>query len=247
MNYATTLTYNILYLVSFFIFVYVERGCPFIYEMRLRMEHNITMVIVAVLLVAACTTTYTHQQHHCISQPANTIDIFLKRSSGRNYDRTRHVTHEQLQLLIKSAQAAPSSSNEQPWNFIICDRFTAPEAFNKVLQTLVPQNKNWAQDAAVLIVVVASLHSRKGTLNKWALYDTGAAAFSMALEATLLGLMAHQMGGFSAQQISQEFAISDTYLPIAIIAIGYAHEAHDSRQKRRKPYEENFFWNTWNK
>ena len=175
------------------------------------------------------------------------VDIFALRSSGYSYDSTRMVTKDQLELMVKAAQEAPSSYNEQPWNFIIADRVASPDAFNKVLNTLVAQNQEWAQHASALIVVVASLNSRKGEPNKWALYDTGAAALSMALQATLLGLSTHQMGGFRAAQLREEFAIFDDYMPISVMAVGYAAPSQEPRPKNRKALDTNFFWGTWNK
>lgn len=206
-----------------------------------------SIVLCSIFFIITCSVLYGYRQCCTIAQLTDQVDVFSQRHSGRNYDSTRRVTSEQLNSLIKAAQAAPSSYNEQPWNFIICDRFTSPESFDKTLHTLVPQNQKWAQEAPVLIIVVASLHSRKGNVNKWALYDTGAAAFSMALQATILGLMAHQMGGFNATQISEFFAIPEGYMPLSVMAVGYAKNEAAAIPKHRKEIDENFFWGTWKK
>ncbi len=43
----------------------------------------------------------------------------------------------------------------------------------------------------------------------------------MALQATALGLSLHMMGGFSAANARETFAIPDRWEPIAAISIGY--------------------------
>ena len=60
-----------------------------------------------------------------------------------------------------------------------------------------------------------------GRPNRWSAYDTGAAVMSLSAQATSLGLMVHQMGGFDADRIRAEFAIPDTFDCLAMITVGY--------------------------
>ncbi len=174
-------------------------------------------------------------------------DLLQKRHSGYEYDSARSVTSDQIQAIIRAGQLAPSSYNDQPWCFIVCDRTTNPAAYNKALATLVASNQEWAKDAPLLIVSVASTNSRKGAFNRWAQYDAGAAAFSMMLQATSLGLMAHQMGGFDEDKLRKAFGISKDYVPMAVMAVGYeAADAPAMSEKARKPISENFFMGSWN-
>ena len=77
----------------------------------------------------------------------------------------------------------------------------------------------------------------------------GAAAVSMALQATSMGLMAHQMGGFDEDVIRKEFNIPLQYIPMSIMAIGYesAAEAAKVPEKVRQPLNTNFFIGSWGK
>ena len=62
---------------------------------------------------------------------------------------------------------------------------------------------------------------RNGTPNRVALYDLGAAASYMTLQASALGLAAHQMAGFDADKARRALRIPEDYVMGAAIALGY--------------------------
>jgi|ERR1700733_8351846 len=172
--------------------------------------------------------------------------LLAKRFSGYAYDANKLVTDEQLHTIMQAGQRAPSSYNEQPWRFIICKKDTHAQAYNKVLNALVEFNQKWAQNAPVLIVIIADTKSAHMPVNTWAAYDTGAAAFSMVLAAAELGLMTHQMGGFNPEMIRAAFNISSDYMPIAVMALGWPDATRQEKPKNeRRPLEKNFFMGTW--
>ena len=60
----------------------------------------------------------------------------------------------------------------------------------------------------VLILSVARLNFEdEATPNRHALHDTGMAALSLTLQATALGLIAHQMAGFDVDRARVDLAI----------------------------------------
>ncbi len=92
--------------------------------------------------------------------------------------------------------------------------------------------------------------------NRWAQYDTGAAAENLCLQAQDLGLMAHQMGGFNADSARSTFAIPEQFTLMAMVAIGYAGDANqlsddlktrELAARKRKPVADLFFDSAWNK
>lgn len=183
-------------------------------------------------------------------QDASILPVFKLRHSGRSYESSRPVSKEQMHLLAEAAKMAPSSYNDQPWGFIFCDRTTSEGAFAKVMKGLVEFNQGWAKNAPLLIVIAANTQSRQTKKdNPWGIYDTGAAATCMALQAAYMGLMAHQMGGFDPEIIRKEFSIPSHYVPVAIMAVGYEtlDEAAKSPSKERLPLSENFFLSAWGK
>lgn len=172
--------------------------------------------------------------------------ILAKRYSGYAFNTDRSVSHAQIKTILEAGRLAPSSYNEQPWNFIVCDKAANPKAFQDALSALVEFNQNWAKHASVLIISVASSKSsHKNEPNDWGQYDTGAAAFSMMLQATSLELMAHQMGGFDQKKVSQLFSIPADYKPMSVMAIGYPSPDEAQSERKRKDLGENFFAGTW--
>lgn len=172
-------------------------------------------------------------------------EIFIKRHSGDNYDPIPGLDEDQMRSLIQAARLTPSSYNDQPWNFIFCDREKSPEAYSKALSSL--QGNDWAGNAPLLvIVVIRTKFLKNGKNNIWAEYDTGAAALSMSLQAADMGLMAHQIGGFDKDAIREQFQLPENCKPLAIIAIGY-EDANQSETKprSRRPVEDNFFQGQW--
>lgn len=118
-------------------------------------------------------------------------------------------------------------------------------------------NQRWAKDAPVLILVIAdSILSHTGKTNRWGQYDSGAAAMNICIQATDLGLMVHQMGGFDSDQAGKKFSIPDQFTPMAMMAVGYQlsldqieGEVRDRETagRVRRPLGNNFFDGKWDK
>ena len=58
------------------------------------------------------------------------------------------VTKEMIELLFEAAGKAPSSRNEQPWNYYYAHREN-PDAFNELIELLTGNNPLWAKNAQV--------------------------------------------------------------------------------------------------
>jgi nitroreductase len=77
----------------------------------------------------------------------------------------------------------------------------------------------------VLILGVAKTKfSHNDSPNRVALYDLGAAASYLTLQAAALGLSTHQMAGFDAGCRPQGLCSPDDYVFGAVIALGYQGE-----------------------
>jgi nitroreductase len=138
-----------------------------------------------------------------------------------------------LASLFEAARWAPSSSNEQPWAYLVATK-DDPENFAKTLSVLVEFNASWAKEAGALALAVSSLKFRaNGTPNRNAFYDTGAASALLSVEATYRGLAVHQMAGFDPAKAKQVFGIPEDWEPIAAIAIGYPGDPGALSEKLR--------------
>ncbi len=189
-----------------------------------------------------------NQQKRAEACPANIVDLLKKRFSGRSFDSQRFVSQEQMVLLAEAARFSPSCYNDQPWTFIFCNKKTNPKAYDAALSSLVPFNQEWASSAPLLIVVSAAPSFRHNDKpNRWSAFDTGAATMSLCIQATSMGLMTHQMGGFDEESARKVFHIPADYQVLSIVAVGYEKpnlKESDIKNERR-PSTENFFQGTW--
>lgn len=190
-----------------------------------------------------------------IDTEADIHRLLATRWSGRAYAPDRLLTKAQIMSLIEAARWAPSCFGDQPWRFIVCDKKTHQSAWEDALACLAAGNRSWAVNAPVLFLAVAnSIMSKNGGGNRWGEYDTGAAAENLCLQATSLGLMAHQMGGFDATHAKAVFNIPEQYKPMAMIAVGYQLavvaipddiKEREQSQRTRDPVADHFFNGGW--
>jgi nitroreductase len=159
-------------------------------------------------------------------------DFITERWSPRAFS-DKSVAPDVLASLFEAARWTPSSSNEQPWAYIVATK-DDPENFAKLVSVLVPGNVTWAQHAPVLALAVAELaFAKSGTPNRNALYDVGAASAWLTVEATSRGIFVHQMAGFDHQKARDVFGIPAGWEPIAAIAIGYPGDPESLPQPLR--------------
>jgi nitroreductase len=181
------------------------------------------------------------------------LDLFKRRWSPRAFS-DQPVEAEKLRILFEAARWAPSSNNEQPWRFIVANKDYETD-WNRLFACLVEGNRKWAYRAPVLILSVASLNFEDdSTPNRHAFHDTGMAVENLVLQATALGLAAHQMAGFDVEKARADLKIPSGYEPVAMIAVGYPGDpaqlsdrlcARETQPRVRKPLTEFVYSATW--
>ena len=162
-------------------------------------------------------------------------DLIRRRWSPRAF-ADRPVEPEKLGSLLEAARWAASSNNEQPWRFILATR-ERPEDFARLLGCLKESNQAWARLAPVLMLSVVRLtFADDDEPNRHVLYDVGQAVATMAIEATALDLVIHQMAGFFPDKARTLFEIPDGFEPATAIAIGYQGDPATlpDRQRQRE-------------
>lgn len=196
-----------------------------------------------------------------MKKPATTrvaIDeTIAQRWSGRAYDGSQSVSAEQTIALLEAARWAPSCYGDQPWRFIVWDSNKDKAAWQKAFDTLVEFNQGWVKNAPLLFLIAADTKfNHNGKPNRWAAYDTGAAAENICLQATALGLMAHQMAGFDADKLRAAFEIPEQIEIIAMIAVGHPADLdtldaetreREAAPRTRRELGELFFDGAWGK
>ena len=194
-----------------------------------------------------------------IEKPADTAipiaDLLARRWSGRAFDPTRGVTMEQITALLEAARWAPSCYGDQPWHYIVYDQKRDRSAWEQALSCLAEGNQTWAESAPLLFLAVARQRFRTNERdNRWAQYDTGSASISLCLQATSMGLMAHQMGGFDADKIADVSSLPAEVTAMAVIAVGYPlpldsipeqNKERELAPRNRLPLTANFYYGKW--
>ena len=172
--------------------------------------------------------------------PATLLSAIHRRYSTRVFS-PRNVSKEQIEHIFHAARWAASSSNEQPWHFIVAARDRDPEGHTRIGSTLVPGNA-WALTAPVLGISVArTTFLRNGRHNPYYKHDTGAAMALAALQAVEDGLNLRQMGGFDAAKAAEVLEIPEGNEAVAAFALGYPETVEAPAERQRKLIEDVLF------
>ncbi len=187
------------------------------------------------------------------SQPIH--DVIARRWSPRAMDPDMPVAREQLIAMLEAARWAPSCFGDEPWRFIVWDRFRDADAWQKAFDCLAEGNQVWVKDAPLIMAALADTRFRdRDRPNRWGEYDTGAAAISLCLQAAAFGLVSHQMGGFDPDKLRETFSMPERFTPMAMIAVGHAgdpetlgegHKKSELGPRRRRDLDDSFFESAW--
>lgn len=158
--------------------------------------------------------------------------LSAKRWSPRAF-ADQPVEKEKLQSIMEAARWSASAYNAQPWRFIIGHK--GDENYQKILNTLVEFNQQWAAKAPVLILNAYQINfDHNGKLNQTAQYDLGQAVASYSLEAVHQGLYLHQMTGFDAEMANESFGLGKEITAFSATALGYLGAADSLSEDMQK-------------
>ncbi|GAB7388797.1 nitroreductase family protein [Bacillaceae bacterium] len=162
--------------------------------------------------------------------------LFLGRWSPRSFN-DRPVPDEMLFTVLEAARWAPSSNNDQPWRFIIARTEEQQKKFQSFIR---PSNRIWSDRAPVLVLLASRKLRPNGELNPAHAFDAGAAWGYLSIQAALLGLSTHAMGGFDKEAARSVLNVPDDYELHVVIAVGYRgprEELPEQLRRREWPNE----------
>jgi nitroreductase len=159
-------------------------------------------------------------------------DQFLNRWSPRAMSG-EPLTRQELMSIFEAGRWAPSSYNDQPWRFVYAVRGTPH--WQRLFDLLVPQNQAGCVNAAALVCFVSrETFEQGGKPNKVHTFDTGSAWMSMALQASLMGLVAHGMAGFDSDRARRDLNVPDGWKVEAMCAFGRPGRKEDLPEALRQ-------------
>ena len=175
------------------------------------------------------------------------MEAIASRYSVRGY-QDRAVEREKILQIVEAARLAPSTSNVQPWRFIVVEDPRLRDALvEKGMGIAVPNR--WAKEAPVIIVICAHLDwivhrlgARVADLQYY-LMDIGIAGEHMVLAATELGLGTCWIGWFRARAIKKVLNIPRGWKVVALLTLGYSKDEDSVKPRTRLGLDEILFFN----
>ncbi len=162
------------------------------------------------------------------------------RWSTRVFDDRHELGDDELELLLRAAQWAPSWGNLQPWAMVVARRGGIAH------QALVPRlsrgNSTWVPRASVVLITAARVAPDPGDDvddggfkgESTACYDLGQAAAHLTLQAVAMGLQAHQFAGFDKEAVAQDLGVPPWFRVITGIAVGVSGDPAEVSERDRE-------------
>ena len=154
------------------------------------------------------------------------------------------VEHEALDAIADAARWSGSSTNAQPWRFVI---IRDPDMLRAIHDAGLPSTRSFATAQAGIAIVMPEQEGRGISLA----YDEGRAAERMLVAASLLGLGAGiaWIGKGARAEVGGRLGLPADRFVRTIVAIGHPSQAGRQRKAPRgggrQPREETVFEERW--
>jgi nitroreductase len=190
------------------------------------------------------------------------LELIKRRISANKFDTTRSLSASEIEDLVWYAAQSPSSYNIQHWRFVAVTRpedkaRLKAVAYNQqkvedaavtfiVLGDLrgyekLPKIVSRAVEAGLMDQKRAENAVKTATANyeknerfarDEAIRSGAMAAMTLMIAAEAKGLVSGPMIGFDPEGVKREFNISDRYVPVMLLTVGYAAPGNLPRKPR---------------
>jgi nitroreductase len=190
------------------------------------------------------------------------LQSIQQRISTNKFDPTRTISREEIEELVEYATQAPSSFNIQHWRFIAVTRpedksrlkalayqqqkvedasvtlivLGDIQGYEKLAEILEPSVEAGIIDEKTASSWVKSANKSYSTNEQFArdeaIRSASLAAMLLMVAAQAKGYVTGPMIGFDTEGVKREFGISDRYVPVMLLTIGYPADGNWARKPR---------------
>ncbi len=192
----------------------------------------------------------------------DTLQLIKQRISANKFDPNRKLSDDEIRELVSYATEAPSAYNIQNWRFVALTKTEDKERLKavaykqqKVVDAAVtfivlgdlrgyeklPEILNRAVEAGILkeqvvdgwVKGAAGAYSNNEQFARdEAIRSAAFAAMTLMIAAQAKGLVSGPMIGFDPAGVKREFDISDRYVPVMLLTVGYEAPGNFPRKPR---------------
>lgn len=146
------------------------------------------------------------------------LDLIKTRWSPRAFNNVP-VSESEVKQLLEAGRWASSSYNQQPWRIIYGIKDDG--VYERILECLIPFNKDWAENAQVLLITAYKKTNKDGDEYFHALHDLGLFMGNLVIQGNHNGIAAHHMAGLDREKAHKEFAFSSDFEVATAVALGH--------------------------
>lgn len=195
-----------------------------------------------------------------------TLTAIRQRLSIDKYDSAREISEAEVSALVEDATNAPSSYNLQHWRFVAVMRkddklrlkrvaYEQPkvadasvvlivlgdlrghEKLAEILRRNVEAGNMKAEVADAWVKQAAATYADPQRARDEAIRSSSLAAMTLMLAAQDRGYVTGPMIGFDPAGVKREFGISDRYVPVMLVTLGYPAPGNRGRKPRLRADE----------
>jgi len=197
---------------------------------------KLLLISIMSLTLFSCTGSKAPEQ-----QQPSALDVIATRVSVRQFTGEK-ISAEQIDTLLRSAMAAPTAVNKQPWAFVVVDDQAVLDSLSQAVKSSRIEN-----GASHAIVVCGDMSKAlEGEAQGYWVEDTSAATENLLLAAHAMGLGALWVGVYPISErvaaVKHIINAPEHITPMCIITLGYPNEQPEIKDKY-KP--ENIHHNAW--
>lgn len=190
------------------------------------------------------------------------LQLIKNRISANHFDTERKISEDEIRDLVAYATEAPSAYNIQNWRFIAVTRPEDKQRLKEVAYNqqkvvdaaatfiVLGDLRGYEKLPEILRPMVESGQMEQKAADRWAKTATQAytnneqfardeairsaafAAMTLMIAAEAKGLVSGPMIGFDPEGLKREFGISDRYVPVMLLTVGYPAPGNWPRKPR---------------